>query len=419
MSVSEVDAAAPAENVTDSGSARPAPGLGRWIVGLWRVGTRDAPPERARGIALSNLIALLATGSTLPYQVFYLTDLAHYAWVFAANMLFIASYAGVLLLNRAGRFEAARVVVTGTVYVHIPVVLSLISSASGVHFFYFPMAASMGAVFGSRERWATALFVGLGALLFVVCHFAFPPGTTTIVMSESTLRAMYAASAAGALLVTGGFSYLFRMEIDRAESALTQSNHALERLTTVDPVTGLANRRAIDAYLSTQWKQLERQRQSVSLLLIDVDCFKSFNDNYGHLAGDRCLEQVAEALRAITRRHDDLIARYGGEEFVIVLPATSEDAAAEIAEQVRASIEQIGIPHDFSTVVPVVTVSIGVAGGSVDELEGFSTLLHRADSALYAAKHGGRNRVVRWQALEEDATLTARRKRLAVERESA
>jgi len=368
---------------------------------------------------LTNLIALIATVSTLPYQLFYLSDLSRYAWVFAANMVFISAYASVLLLNRAGRFEIARVIAIGTVYVQLVVVTSLLSASSGAHLFYFALVASVGAAFGSRERVITFLLVGAGALLFVVCHFAFPAGTTPIAMSESTLRAMYAATAAGAVLTTGGFSYLFRAEIDRAEAALRQSNYALERLTTVDPVTGLANRRAIDAYFSEQWAELERQGLPVSLMLIDVDCFKSFNDHYGHLAGDRCLAQVAEALRATTRRRDDLIARYGGEEFVIVLPATTEEVAAELAEQVRASIERTGIPHDFSNVAPVVTVSIGVAGGSIDELEDFSTLLHRADSALYAAKHGGRNRVVSWQSLGEDATLTARRRRLAAVRESA
>ena len=122
----------------------------------------------------------------------------------------------VWLLNRAGRFRIARVLVIGTVYAHIPVVLSLISAGSGCHLFYFPMAAAVAAVLGSPGRSATVLFVGLGALLYVWCHFAFPPGTTPVVMSQTTLDAMYAGSAAGVLLVTGGFSYLFRIEIDRA-----------------------------------------------------------------------------------------------------------------------------------------------------------------------------------------------------------
>src|SRR5690606_34094543 len=233
--------------------------------------------------------------------------------------------------------------------------------------------------------------------------------------SSSSVRFMRSTKP----LVRGLRIFVFRCSISSmaSKSALTESNRALARLSTVDPVTGLANRRAIDAYLSDQWTRLERQRLPVSLMLIDVDCFKSYNDHYGHLAGDKCLERVAEALRQTMRRRDDLIARYGGEEFVIVSPATSEEAAAEMAEQVHASIERTAIPHEFSNVSPVVTVSIGVAGGSLEEVEDFATLLHRADSALYAAKNGGRNRVVSWQSLGDDATLTARRRRLAMARE--
>nr|MBO2515557.1 hypothetical protein [Gammaproteobacteria bacterium] len=138
-------------------------------------------------------------------------------------------------------------------------------------------------------------------------------------------------------LVRGLRIFVFRCSISSmaSKSALTESNRALARLSTVDPVTGLANRCAIDAYLSDQWARLERERLPVSLMLIDVDCFKSYNDHYGHRAGDRCLERVAGALRATLRQRDDLIARYGGEEFVIVLPATSEETAAEMAEHVR------------------------------------------------------------------------------------
>lgn len=401
----------------DSRLRRAAARLRASAATLWRAGARGLPPARARDVTLVNQTAFLAIAATLPYQGFYLTQISHFLWVFTANLLFIVAYLTGPLLNHAKRFEIARRVVIGTILVQLFVVTSLISTAAGVHLFYFALCASMGAVFASRQRKATLVLVGLSALLYVVCHVAFQPGSTPISIPEATGHVMYVSSAAGAVLLTGAISYLYRLEIDRAESALTQSNHALERLTTVDPVTGLANRRALDAYLARQWRRLERHGGSVSVALVDVDCFKAYNDHYGHLAGDACLERVAEALSTVTRRQDDLIARYGGEEFVIVLPATSEDQAAEVAEQARSSIMGLGIAHDYSSVAPVVTVSVGVASGGVTELEDFSALLHRADSSLYAAKHDGRNRVVRWEALEDDATLTARRRRLAAERE--
>jgi len=386
--------------------------LRKSIAALWRLGARGQPPIRAREITLTNQIALLGVAVTLPYQAFYLTEIGRYLAVFAVNVLFVGTYLTTLLLNRAGRFKAARAAAIGTVCVQLFVVTSLISTAAGGHLFYFSIAACFGMLFTRR---ATLLLIGLAAALYVVCHLAFPPGTTPILIPELTSRVMYVASAVGTVLVAGSASYLSRLEVDRAEAALIRNNRSLEQLTAVDTVTGLANRRALDAYVADEWRRLERHGGSVSVALVDVDCFKAYNDHYGHLAGDRCLQRVAETLRAAMRRRDDLIARYGGEEFVIVLPETSEECAAEVAEQARALIVSLGIPHGCDSVAPVVTVSIGVAGGSVGELGDFQALLHRADTALYAAKRQGKNCVVRWQTLAEDASLTARRRRLAAQ----
>jgi diguanylate cyclase (GGDEF)-like protein len=397
-------------NERDTRLSRTIAALRGAIPALWRLGTRDQPPVRAREITLTNQIALLAVSATLPYLAFYLTDLGHYFVVFAANLPFVGSYLLTLFLNRAGRFRTARVAVLGAVCVQLFVITALISTSAGVHLFYFSLAASLGLLFATRM---TLLLIGLAAILFVVCHLAFPPGTTPVAIPDSTSQMMYVASAVGTVLVTGGFSYLCRLEINRAESALIQSNRALERLSGVDTVTDVANRRALDEYLAREWRRLQQHGGTVSVALVDVDCFKAYNDYYGHLAGDRCLQRVAETLRAATRRRDDLIARYGGEEFVIALPAASEEYAAEVAEHVRASVMSLGIPHDCSSVAPVITVSIGVASGGPDELDDVASLLHRADTALYAAKREGRNCVVRWQTLGEDASLTARRRKIA------
>lgn len=386
--------------------------LRRAIPALWRLGARDEPPVRAREITLTNQIALLGVAATLPYQAFYLTEIGRYFLVFAVNVLFIGSYLATLLLNRAGRFDAARWAAVGTVFVQLFVVTSLIGTGAGGHLFYLSLTACFGMLFRSR---ATLLLVGLAAALYVACHLAFPPGATPIAIPEATSRLMYVASAVGTVVVTGAFSYLCRREIDRAESALIQSNRSLEQLTSVDTVTGLANRRALDAYLADEWSRLERHGGSASVALVDVDCFKAYNDHYGHLAGDRCLQRVAETLRTAMGHLGGLIARYGGEEFVIVLPETSEESAAGVAEHARALIMGLGIPHGCGSVAPVVTVSIGVASGGVEELSHFQALLHRADTALYAAKRQGKNRVVRWQTLAEDASLTARRRRLAAQ----
>lgn len=401
--------ASPIAGGGDTKLARAIAALRAALPALWRLGTRDQPPVRAREIALTNQIALLALSATLPYQAFYLTDLGHYLVVLAANLPFIGSYAMTLLLNRSGRFKTARAAVLGTVYVHLFVITALISTSAGVHLFYFSLAASLGLLFTTRP---TLLLIGLAALLYVVCHLAFPAGTTPVAIPEFTSQVMHVASAVGTVLVTGGFSYLCRLEMNRAESALIQDNQALERLSGVDSVTGLANRRALDEYLAGEWRRLKQHGGTLSVALVDVDCFKAYNDHYGHLAGDTCLKRVADTLRAATRR-DDLSARYGGEEFVIVLPATGEEYAVELAEYARALIADLEIPHDCSSVGPVLSVSIGVASASADELDDLAALLHRADTALYAAKRQGRNCVVSWRTLGEDASLTARRRRIA------
>lgn len=160
-----------------------------------------------------------------------------------------------------------------------------------------------------------------------------------------------------------------------------------------DGLTGLANRRAFDDALLNEWKRTLRERSQMSLLLIDIDHFKAFNDAHGHQVGDDCLRGVAAALQSVAKRPGDLVARYGGEELAIILSGCSINAAEALAEVARAAVEELGIPHG-PTLGGVVTVSIGAAtalardGGSAEMPH---TLLSKADRALYMAKGTGRN----------------------------
>lgn len=175
--------------------------------------------------------------------------------------------------------------------------------------------------------------------------------------------------------------------VERTE-ALEAANRQLEILSVTDPLTGLANRRRFDAVLATECARAARSGQPVALLMLDVDHFKNFNDQYGHQAGDGCLRHVAAALRACARRAGDLPARYGGEEFALIAAGTDAAAALALSEKIRRQIEAMGIAHNDAP-AGVVTISIGVASGrgSPDEL------LRDADRALYRAKQAGRNRV--------------------------
>jgi diguanylate cyclase (GGDEF)-like protein/PAS domain S-box-containing protein len=166
---------------------------------------------------------------------------------------------------------------------------------------------------------------------------------------------------------------------------------ALEQLATRDGLTGLANRRCFDETLHAEWARALRQRQPLSLLMVDVDNFKAYNDANGHLGGDECLKRIATAV-ASEMRANDLVARYGGEEFAVILPNQSLKGAASVAERIRTRVEQLQVPNRLPE-GPHVTVSIGAATAIAAPDNSASELVAIADAALYRAKHMGRNRI--------------------------
>jgi diguanylate cyclase (GGDEF)-like protein/PAS domain S-box-containing protein len=190
-----------------------------------------------------------------------------------------------------------------------------------------------------------------------------------------------------------GFVHVLRDISDRkvAEEKMQEAFQTAERLAMMDGLTGVANRRLLDQTLSREWISSRRDKTPLSVLLIDVDCFKAFNDHYGHLEGDECLCRVASRMQTSLRRPLDLLARYGGEEFVAVLPNTSAAGAEAMAELLRRIVEECRIPHAGSP-HGIVTVSIGCATKVPCENSHLNALLNSADAALYVAKSTGRNR---------------------------
>ncbi|MEW6265750.1 MAG: diguanylate cyclase [Thermodesulfobacteriota bacterium] len=162
-----------------------------------------------------------------------------------------------------------------------------------------------------------------------------------------------------------------------------------------DPLTGLANRRYFAQQLEGEWNRSLRHDRPLSVLMVDVDHFKEYNDHYGHVAGDDCLMRIAEVLKNHTRRAGDLAARYGGEEFVVLLAESEAEEAGLLAERIRRAVEHLGLDHGRSNVKRVVTISLGVAVAVPCAESSSVVLLRQADEALYQAKNAGRNRVVR------------------------
>jgi len=165
----------------------------------------------------------------------------------------------------------------------------------------------------------------------------------------------------------------------------------LSELALLDSLTRLYNRRFFDRQLKREWGRLKRISSSLSLVMCDVDCFKIYNDVYGHQQGDRCLQQVAKAVSSALKRPGDILARYGGEEFVIILPQTPELGAAKVAESIRNAVKSLQIPHHNSLVDSVVTVSLGVASTIPSSEDNPQLLIEAADLALYQSKNRGRD----------------------------
>ena len=175
---------------------------------------------------------------------------------------------------------------------------------------------------------------------------------------------------------------------------LEQANQDLRRLSYLDSLTGIANRRHFEEVLDVEWRRACRAGTALSLIMIDTDFFKPFNDTYGHQRGDDCLILTANTLVNALNRPGDLAARYGGDEFIILIPGTNAQGACELAEKIRARVEAMEIEHEGSPVAKVVTISLGVVTGY--PTVGFSAgeLIAAVDEALYEAKKEGRNQVV-------------------------
>lgn len=182
-------------------------------------------------------------------------------------------------------------------------------------------------------------------------------------------------------------------ERQSAQKALKKANLELERLAGLDGLTQIANRRCFDETLQKEWRRMSRSKAPIALILGDVDFFKCYNDTYGHQAGDRCLQAIAQTLSANVYRPADLAARYGGEEFAVLLPDTDGEGAHFVAKRILAAIRSLGIPHESSKVAPCVTLSLGVSCLTADIDMDAALLVKSADELLYKAKKGGRNTV--------------------------
>lgn len=241
----------------------------------------------------------------------------------------------------------------------------------------------------------------LGVLLPAITWMLFQEEVIHIVLGVFLLIFMVAMWVF-AHQVSRSLSGSFKLQLENLSLAnsLKQTNarlhvlnEELTQLSATDSLTQVANRRYFDNRFISEFSRANREDTSLALIMIDVDCFKAYNDEYGHVAGDECLKKIALCIRDSLKRPTDLVARYGGEEFVVLLPSTTIEGAELLAQEIRHKVEELKVTHNKSSVSSYVTVSLGVTGSVPGKEFSKQLMLKKADEALYNAKAAGRNKV--------------------------
>ncbi|CAH0352751.1 diguanylate cyclase [Aquabacterium sp. CECT 9606] len=238
------------------------------------------------------------------------------------------------------------------------------------------------------------IFIAMGTV--VALHFIPPAPIEVMIPSALVLISTMTFTLFGCYSLERDErqNWLLRIRETNLLAALKTANERLDKISRSDLLTQVANRRHFDEFLTQVWERAEVDGSEVSLIMIDVDHFKAYNDHYGHPAGDECLRQVAGTLKRRLRRPGDLVARFGGEEFIAVLTGTTLPIALQAADRIKVAIERLRVPHVGSPTSSFVTVSVGVASmRPIDRGASQKTLLIQVDEALYRAKNSGRNRV--------------------------
>lgn len=291
-------------------------------------------------------------------------------------------------------------------YVAVPTVLILMILTVAPAFFRDPLIAlqtgyyvvfALHILYGvSNMRLLQSAQIGFGSLFlsFVALVLLGATNSLFLLIQFGLLANVVGAGNAYVLEMRDRRLFLQARMLELEKRQLNRLTERMVQLAREDDLTGLANRRHFNDNFLLEWERGRRERYPLSLVFVDIDYFKAYNDNHGHLEGDRALAAVAAELKPLARRAGDLAARYGGEEFVLLLPNTPLAGACDIAEEMLAAVDARRIPHKASAVSDHVTVSIGVATMVPDVHVAPSQLIDLADAALYTAKEGGRHQVV-------------------------
>jgi diguanylate cyclase (GGDEF)-like protein len=250
------------------------------------------------------------------------------------------------------------------------------------------------------ESQSTRLIVSEGVRSSLTCPLVAQGKRVGFIFFSSNQRNTYSQRHVELLtLIAGQISLVVEKgclyaDLLQTKADLEAANCMLSRTATIDKLTGIPNRRRMDELLENAWRRARRLKTPLSLILIDIDHFKDYNDHFGHVEGDRCLTRVANEMLSALRRPDDFLARYGGDEFLAFPASATVEAAIKLAERLRGLVERLGMEVPLSGVAARLTISAGVAGVDLISSGSVADLIASADRALYSAKAAGRNGVI-------------------------
>lgn len=373
--------------------------MGIYHLGLIAVRTREYSTLWFGLVAILMAIRTLLTGqpavlqaTTLPMWEFFLT--IEYFTMYAGFTLFFL-YTAALFPQEMHASVRRTVCVVGGALAALAVFTSArVFSASVVVFHVLALGGSVYLIVVALRAWRAGR---VGSIVYAVgMVFLALTVLNDVLYNIGFWRTGYFANVG--LLVFLFFQSLvlasrFGANVRRIEELLAERSR-LEGLSFRDGLTGISNRRHFDITLAKEWTRAQRHGQPLSLIMVDIDAFKKYNDNYGHLNGDDALKQVAHALYINLHRSADFVARYGGEEFAVILPSTDHAGATTIAESMRVAVENLGIEHHYADTGTVLTASFGVASRTPSRDTDCTVLLEDADRALYLAKQRCKNCVV-------------------------
>lgn len=361
------------------------------------------PSERQRAV----LLEMLLIGTLITIAVAIVSNLLMFGadmltpYSLLPNVVVVLFNASALVVLRRGYFRWSVAIVTGSVLLGLAYSLlttGFHANEDALIVFVIPITLA-GLLLTRRSLMLTtglsmAIVLGIDVWEHVEAAWLGRTLASTTVIDVVVLRFVLVMGLLAFLLERFGRMRAEALALQVAERTrqLEQANHQLLRLSYLDQLTGIANRRQFDTTLEWEWRRADRTASPLSLILIDIDFFKRFNDAYGHQRGDRCLQDVAQTLRHTVQRTSDVVARYGGEEFAVILPGSDVASAVALAEKLRESVRARAIPHAHSSIAPVVTISLGIATITPTAQDTSGDLIALADQALYDAKHAGRDR---------------------------